>query len=271
MKNHSSHQAISQRKEAPVAQRASAGRNGASIVPPNHTGLPNALKSGIESLSGMSLDDVRVHYNSSKPAQLEALAYAKGTDIHIAPGQERHLPHEAWHVVQQKQGRVKPTMQMKAGAQINDDWGLEHEADAMGKKALQMRFTKSVEQPTAVGDSAQKSNYQGIIQNQRSASSISQNSTTIQLFRTWGINESARRHYDDEWGEAYGITSDTELKDAIEAEDDGGDDTRIELDVHNPSGARNGARDCYIRYENSDSFNRRAECHTYVWHCGPAV
>jgi hypothetical protein len=27
------------------------------------------------------------------------------------PGQEQHLPHEAWHVVQQKQGRVKPTGQ----------------------------------------------------------------------------------------------------------------------------------------------------------------
>ncbi|HAP61901.1 MAG TPA: hypothetical protein DCR93_21180, partial [Cytophagales bacterium] len=37
-----------------------------------------------------------------------------GTDIHLAPGQQKHLPHEAWHVVQQKQGRVKPTLQPKA-------------------------------------------------------------------------------------------------------------------------------------------------------------
>ena len=103
---------------------------------PNNTGLPDNLKSGIESLSGMSMDSVRVHYNSSQPAQLNALAYAQGTDIHVAPGQEQHLPHEAWHVVQQAQGRVQPTMQMKEGIPINDDRGLEHEADVMGAKAL---------------------------------------------------------------------------------------------------------------------------------------
>lgn len=103
---------------------------------PNNTGLPDNLKSGVENLSGFSMDDVKVHYNSSQPAQLNALAYAQGTNIHIAPGQERHLPHEAWHVAQQKQGRVQATMQMK-GTAINDDAGLETEADVMGAKALQ--------------------------------------------------------------------------------------------------------------------------------------
>jgi hypothetical protein len=102
----------------------------------NNTGLPDTLKSGIENLSGHSMDDVKVHYNSGKPAQLNALAYAQGSDIHLAPGQERHLPHEAWHVVQQKQGRVRPTMQMKGSVGINDDAGLEKEADIMGAKAL---------------------------------------------------------------------------------------------------------------------------------------
>ena len=57
----------------------------------NNTGLPDQLKSGIESLSGLSMDEVRVHYNSAQPAQLNALAYAQGSDIHLAPGQERHL------------------------------------------------------------------------------------------------------------------------------------------------------------------------------------
>lgn len=106
------------------------------VEKPNNTGLPDNLKSGIESLSGMSMDGVKVHYNSNKPAQLNAHAYAQGTDIHVAPGQEQHLPHEAWHVVQQAQGRVKPTMQMKAGVPVNDDAGLESEADVMGAKAL---------------------------------------------------------------------------------------------------------------------------------------
>jgi hypothetical protein len=103
---------------------------------PNQTGLPDQLKAGIESLSGMSMDNVKVHYGSDKPAQLNALAFAQGTDIHVASGQERHLPHEAWHIVQQAQGRVKPTMQMKDGVPVNDDEGLEREADAMGAKAL---------------------------------------------------------------------------------------------------------------------------------------
>ncbi|MEN9865213.1 MAG: hypothetical protein RL748_803, partial [Pseudomonadota bacterium] len=105
---------------------------------PNHTGLPDNLKSGIETLSGMRLDHVKVHYNSSQPAQLNALAYAQGSEIHVAPGQEQHLAHEAWHVVQQAQGRVTPTMQMKAGVAINDDAALEREADIMGGKAWRM-------------------------------------------------------------------------------------------------------------------------------------
>lgn len=110
---------------------------------PNNTGLPDNLKSGIENLSGMSMDHVKVHYNSDKPAQLQAHAYAQGSEIHVAPGQEQHLPHEAWHVVQQAQGRVKPTMQMKGDLQVNDDVGLESEADVMGGKALQMVIARS--------------------------------------------------------------------------------------------------------------------------------
>lgn len=107
-------------------------------APPNRTGMPDRLKSGIESLSGVSMDEVKVHYNSSKPAQLNALAYAQGSDIHVAPGQERHVPHEAWHIVQQAQGRVQPTTQMKGGVPLNDDTGLEHEADVMGEKAARL-------------------------------------------------------------------------------------------------------------------------------------
>ena len=102
----------------------------------NRTGLPDHLKAGIESLSGYTMDDVKVHYNSDKPAQLNAHAYAQGTDIHVAPGQEKHLPHEAWHVVQQKQGRVRPTLQMKGGVNVNEDVGLENEADVKGGQAM---------------------------------------------------------------------------------------------------------------------------------------
>lgn len=104
----------------------------------NNTGMPDGLKSGIENLSGFAMDDVKVHYNSSKPAALQAHAYAQGTDIHIASGQEKHLPHEAWHVAQQKQGRVQPTASVN-GVAVNDNPGLENEADVMGAKAMQMK------------------------------------------------------------------------------------------------------------------------------------
>ena len=111
-----------------AAQREEAPR-------PNNTGMPDNLKSGIESLSGFSMDDVRVHYNSSKPATVQALAYTQGTDIHVAPGQEKHLPHEAWHVAQQMAGRVSPTTNIN-GMPVNDNAALEHEADVMGEKAV---------------------------------------------------------------------------------------------------------------------------------------
>ena len=111
---------------------------------PNRTGLPDTLKTGVERLSGHPLDDVKVHYNSARPAQLNALAYAQGTDIHVAPGQEQHLPHEAWHVVQQKQGRVRPTLQLQAQRiPVNDDATLEREADHMGAKASAQSSAKN--------------------------------------------------------------------------------------------------------------------------------
>ncbi len=100
----------------------------------NSTGLPNTLKDNVESMSGENLDDVKVHYNSSEPAKVGAHAFAQGSNIHLGPGQEQHLPHEAWHTVQQKQGRVTPTKQLK-GKKINDQDELEKEADVMGEKA----------------------------------------------------------------------------------------------------------------------------------------
>ena len=128
-----------QMKKEPIQRKKETNSPETPSYKPNNTGLPDNLKSGMENLSGYSLDDVKVHYNSSQPAQLKAHAYAQGTDIHIGPGQEKHLPHEAWHVVQQKQGRVKPTLQMKGNVNVNDDAGLEKEADVMGAKALQLK------------------------------------------------------------------------------------------------------------------------------------
>ena len=105
-------------------------------APSAHDGLPPRLKAGIESLSGISMDHVKVHYNSARPAQMDARAYAQGNEIHVGSGQERHLPHEAWHVVQQARGQVRATMQFKGGAYLNNDLRLEREADVMGARAM---------------------------------------------------------------------------------------------------------------------------------------
>ena len=110
----------------------------------NRNGMPRPLKAGLEALSGVDLSGIRVHYNASKPAQLNALAYTQGKDIHIGPGQEKHLPHEGWHAVQQMQERVHPTTQTK-GVSINEDAGLEREADVMGVKALQIMHTSTTQ------------------------------------------------------------------------------------------------------------------------------
>jgi hypothetical protein len=125
-----------------VADKLSCKTCGGIVQQKHKTGLEDGLKSGIENLSGYSMDDVKVNYNSVKPAQMQAHAFAQGTNIHLASGQEKHLPHEAWHVVQQKQGKVRPTTMLK-GVAINNNAGLEKEADQMGKKAAQLTSIKS--------------------------------------------------------------------------------------------------------------------------------
>jgi hypothetical protein len=140
------------RKEGPPIQRkAEPG------LPHNRTGMPDALKAAIESLAGLDLSDVRVHTGSARPAQIDALAFAQGREIHLATGQERHLPHEAWHVVQQAQGRVPSTARTQNGERLNDDEKLEKEAEQMGAKALARAGASGVA-PTALVPATSRSN-----------------------------------------------------------------------------------------------------------------
>lgn len=103
---------------------------------PNTTGIPDNLKSSMENLTGMSLDHIKVSYNSPKPASVQAHAMAQGSEIHLASGQEKHLPHELGHIVQQAQGRVQPTTTV-AGMNVNDNPTLEREATKLGERAEQ--------------------------------------------------------------------------------------------------------------------------------------
>lgn len=90
----------------------------------NNTGLPDNVKTGMENLSGYSIGDVKVYYNSPKPIQLQALAYVSRNTIHIASRQKKHLPHEICHVVQQRQELVQPPMQLQ-DLNVNNDKVLE--------------------------------------------------------------------------------------------------------------------------------------------------
>ena len=115
--------------------------------------LPNTLRNGLEGLSGIDLTSLRVHRESPNPILYNALAYTRGTDIYLGPGQSQHLPHEAWHAVQQLQGRVAPLRTMPStpaasalnlstkgqAVTLNDDISLEKEADVMGEKARHHR------------------------------------------------------------------------------------------------------------------------------------
>lgn len=142
------------------ASRTAASR-GRSLRPPRYgvdivdarpaaSALPEPLAAGIEALAGVSMRDVRVHYGSPAPARLDALAFARGANIHVGPGAERHLAHEAWHVAQQKQGRVPVTANAR-GTAINHDPALEREADRMGDRAATMpAIARAAAPPRAV-------------------------------------------------------------------------------------------------------------------------
>ena len=122
-------------QQQPVTQTKQPSFTGSQ---PANNRLSENLVAGIRALSGHSLHNVALNLNSSIPAGFNAHALTQGNSIHVAPGQEKHIPHEAWHVVQQRKGRVKPTMQMK-GVDINDDAALEKEADVMGARAEQFQ------------------------------------------------------------------------------------------------------------------------------------
>ncbi len=100
------------------------------------SGLPDRLRSGVEQLSGFSMADVRVHYDSPAPARMGAVATTQGPEIHLAPGATAagYLPHEAWHVVQQAAGRVQQIMTVN-GVGVNENPDLEREATVMGTRA----------------------------------------------------------------------------------------------------------------------------------------
>jgi hypothetical protein len=102
--------------------------------------LPSEVRTKMETAFAADFSDVRVHIGH-EATSLGAIAYTWGTNIHFAPGQynphtlqgQKLLGHELWHVLQQKQGRVKNPF--GGGVAVVQDHALEAEADRMGIKA----------------------------------------------------------------------------------------------------------------------------------------
>ena len=96
----------------------------------------------VEESLGVDLSSVQIKEDASLPVALGAKAVTQGETIHFAPGYApvsadgRHtLAHELAHVVQQRQGRVRPTGYL-AGTAVNEDPELEAEAIEWGEMAL---------------------------------------------------------------------------------------------------------------------------------------
>lgn len=133
----------------------------AAAVRPDANAAPNAMpapvRARMERSFGADFSSVRIH-QGGRAAAAGALAYTQGEDIHFAPGQYapdtdggmRLLGHELAHVVQQREGRVRPTRQA-AGLAVNDNDGLEREADLAGDRAARGELAGSTSPSAAAG------------------------------------------------------------------------------------------------------------------------
>ncbi|EAY30923.1 eCIS core domain-containing protein [Microscilla marina] len=121
-----------QAKQRPIQRNTSNGKSSGNVNEAQ-------VKTNVSNIMGVDVTQAKVNYNSSKPAQLKAEAYAQGNTVEIAPGKEKHLGHELAHIGQQAQGRVQPTIQGNNGVGINNDPQLEKEADDIGDQAMSMK------------------------------------------------------------------------------------------------------------------------------------
>ncbi|WP_298420672.1 DUF4157 domain-containing protein [uncultured Kordia sp.] len=138
---------VIQRKEGKSFVKPKGDSN--SFAPPKTSGkqnksLPAKLQSNMESSLGHDFSNVGIHTNSQKAVQMKARAFTQSEQIHFAPGEfnpsstsgQNLIGHEFTHIAQQRAGIVKPTKALKKGVMINDDRGLESEADNFGRKAV---------------------------------------------------------------------------------------------------------------------------------------
>ena len=101
-------------------------------------GIHDGLINGFAKTTGHDLSDVNIETNSPEPAKVGAHAFAQGNNIKVAPRQEKHIPHEMGHVVQQREGRVKANTQVN-GMPVNDDKGLEKQFSPAQLQVIQLK------------------------------------------------------------------------------------------------------------------------------------
>ncbi|MBL8788674.1 MAG: DUF4157 domain-containing protein, partial [Deltaproteobacteria bacterium] len=103
--------------------------------------IPDQVRGRFEQAFGQSFSDVRIHRGSAQATGIGASAFARGTDIHFAPGRFDPdsssglavLGHELTHIVQQRAGRV--AIPQGKGTHVNVERNLESEADLLGARA----------------------------------------------------------------------------------------------------------------------------------------
>jgi hypothetical protein len=123
---------------SPTAERSGSGQ-----------GLPDPVRGKMERAFSADFSGVSVR-ESSEASALGAQAFTRGSEVVFAPGHyhpdsergQSLIGHELAHVVQQSEGRVAPTIQGK-GIALNDDAGLEAEADDLGARAARGEVVRS--------------------------------------------------------------------------------------------------------------------------------
>jgi hypothetical protein len=117
-----------------IESRVNSARGGGS-------GVPDGIRSKVESATGSDLSGVRVHQDSESDTlnrELTAKAFTTGSDIFLRSdansGDSQLMAHELAHVVQQSSGRTSSGGSGMSAGSANDP--LEHEADQLAHDVL---------------------------------------------------------------------------------------------------------------------------------------
>lgn len=150
-----------QRKRAPNAAEPGAEAAADTGAPTSDGPLPAPVQAKMERSFNADFSDVQIHTDSPAAGAIGAHAFTQGEEVHFAPGQydpgsqsgQALIGHELSHVVQQREGRVKAPMQAR-GLPVEDDPGLEHQADVEGERAAKGEAARGEDSAPSVAGGA---------------------------------------------------------------------------------------------------------------------